>query len=508
VHIPIPAGSRRALIAAALALVVAAAALPSAAQASVIGFNDRNGTLIVTDTGTENNELLLRAIGDEIVITDSVPFSSFPTFQACRLVTQRQVSCFAGLVKTVFINTMAGNDTVEYRLPHPGAVTLGAGNDRMTGGRRQAAGRAIQPVRYVSGQFPNDPNGGFDTINFAGADRGVRLTPEDDLADDGRPGIDRENVAPGFDVIFGSQFDDSPLFGTDLPEIFNGLGGNDFIAGGHGNDLFQSYGAPDGADDYHGGPGYDSIDYFGRSRQVRVSLDNVANDGEGGEGDNVRTNVENLYGGDAGDFFESHGAFSRLDGRGGDDVLLGGAGPDTVIGGPGNDILNSGQGNDIVDSRDGQLDTIDCSQQTDTLVRDRTERSVVDCEQVTVGELRLTPRATRSVAGETARLRLSWRHPKAWKQLRTIDLRVTNGDVAVGTVTIRARGKKITSTGAVRVQRATKVATNGKTVTARLALRFDGSVAGESLQAEVEATDRRGRRQLERRAATIRIAGD
>jgi hypothetical protein len=510
VQLPIPAGSRRrtrhALIAAALLSVVAAVALPSAAQAASISFNDRDGSLFVQDNGTENNELALRVIGDRIVITDSVPFTSFPAFQACRLVNQNQASCFAPLVKHVFVNAFAGNDTVEYRLPHPGTVTLGAGNDRVSAGRREATGRAIAPVRYLPGLFANDPNGDFDTINYAGADRGVRLTPEDNLANDGRPGIDNENVAPGFDVIFGSQFDDSPLFGTDLPEIMNGLGGNDFIAGGHGNDVFQSS-FQDGADDYHGGPGRDTIDYAGRTRPVRISLDNVANDGESGERDNVRTNVENLYGGSAGDFFESHGAFSRLDGRGGDDVLLGGAGPDTLIGGPGNDILNSGQGNDHVDSRDGQLDTIDCSQDTDSLVRDRTERSIVDCEIVAIGKLRLAARSARMTAGKTARLKLSWRHPKAWKQLRTIELRLTRDDVPVGAVTIRPRGKKITGSGAVELAaKRSRIAAKGKTVTARLAVRLNASVAGATLKAEVEATDRRGRRQLERNAATIRVA--
>jgi Ca2+-binding RTX toxin-like protein len=493
---------RRALIAAVLPAAIAAVALPSAAQAVTIGL--ANGNLGVTDTGTEHNNLVLRVVGSEIVITDSVPFSPLGAGHSCRLVNQTQVFCPAGSASQVGVFTGLGNDTVGYRLPHQGHVDLGAGSDRLVAGTRQALGRAIQPVRYLADSFFG-PNG-HDEITFAGADAGVNLTPEDNLANDGRL-ADRENVGPGFETIVGSQHDDR-LFGTDLPEFFFGLGGNDFLAGGHGDDMFLSYNAQDGADDHHGGPGFDSIDYFGRNQPVRVSLDNVPSDGESGEGDNVRTNVENTYGGNAGDFFESHGAHSRLDGRGGDDVLLGGAGPDTLIGGPGLDLLNSGQGNDVVDSRDGQLDTIDCSQDTDSLVRDNTERSVVACENVAVGTLTLTPKSTTVAAGKATRLKLGWRHPKAWKQLRAIVLRVTSDDVPVGTVTIRARGKKITGTGAVRVQRATKITTTGKTVTARLALRFDDRVAGRSLKAEVEATDRRGRRQLERRAATIRIAGN
>jgi hypothetical protein len=46
----------------------------------------------------------------------------------------------------------------------------------------------------------------------------------------------------------------------------------------------------------------------------------------------------------------------------------------------------------------------------------------------------------------------------------------------------------------------------GKTVAARLAVRLDDSLAGQQLTAEVEATDTRGRRQLERDAGTVRVA--
>lgn len=47
---------------------------------------------------------------------------------------------------------------------------------------------------------------------------------------------------------------------------------------------------------------------------------------------------------------------------------------------------------------------------------------------------------------------------------------------------------------------------HGKTVAAKLALRLDKSLAGRTLKVEVEATDRRGARQLERDAATVRAA--
>jgi hypothetical protein len=53
----------------------------------------------------------------------------------------------------------------------------------------------------------------------------------------------------------------------------------------------------------------------------------------------------------------------------------------------------------------------------------------------------------------------------------------------------------------------TRLTTDGKTVTARLAVRLDDSLAGRTLTAEVAATDRRGRRQLNRAAGTVIVAG-
>jgi hypothetical protein len=77
----------------------------------------------------------------------------------------------------------------------------------------------------------------------------------------------------------------------------------------------------------------------------------------------------------------------------------------------------------------------------------------------------------------------------------------------VGEITIRPRSERITDDGAVKlVRRATRLTRKGKTVAARLALRLDDSLAGQTLRADVEATDRRGRRQLERDAAPVRVA--
>lgn len=486
---------RRALLAAALPAAAAAFALPPAAQAGTLSV--ASGHIGYTDTArTEPNDVVVRLVGDEIVITDPARIQHAGT--RCRVLNLVEARCPSGGIDSVGVSTSGGTDTVRYQLPHEGFVDLGADDDTLLAGVREAGGRAIEPLFARGGA-------GHDLVSYRAADAGVVVDLADGLANDGRPG-DREDLASDFEVLLGSEFADT-LFGTPTPDVIAGAGGRDVLAGGGGDDLFQSYAGRDGADDYHGGPGRDTIDYFGRSEPLAVSLDNVANDGERGEGDNVRSNVENISGGSAGDVLDSLGAFSRLEGRGGDDFLFGGFGPDTLIGGPGVDSLDAGDGEDVVDSRDGQLDTVDCGTGADTLMRDGSERRVVGCESFQVGAMRLAPKAVRAGAGRPVHLRLRWQHPRAWRELRRIELRLYRDGAPVGEVAIRPRGQRIAADGAVAlVRKASRLTAKGKRVSARLAIRPDRSLAGQTLKVEVEATDVRGRRQLEREAGTIRVA--
>jgi len=149
----------------------------------------------------------------------------------------------------------------------------------------------------------------------------------------------------------------------------------------------------------------------------------------------------------------------------------------------------------------------DCGTETDTLDRDSDENRVVGCEKVQVGVLGLAPKAVMAVAGKTARVRLRWRHPQTWRKLRKVELRLARDGAPVGEVTIRPRAARIAAHGAVKlVRKETRLAREGKTVTAHLAVRLDKGLVGQTLKAEVEAIDRRGARQLERNAGTVRIA--
>src|SRR5207249_6437969 len=107
-------------------------------------------------------------------------------------------------------------------------------------------------------------------------------------------------------VIKGGPGDDS-LDGAQGNDTLDGGAGNDLLTGGQGNDKLQGGDGNDGlsggsgADDMSGGPGSDFVGYIGRPTGVRVTLDDQPDDGGPGEGDNARSDIEGIYGGDGND---------------------------------------------------------------------------------------------------------------------------------------------------------------------------------------------------------------
>ena len=135
----------------------------------------------------------------------------------------------------------------------------------------------------------------------------------------------------GADVLQGTTSDDSPIAG---------LGGNDTVYGGDGDDvLYGDDGPPrndDGNDQVYGGPGDD-----------------------------------------------------RLSDNGGADLLNGGGGNDTIYAygdksasNPGEDTVKGGKGNDIIHTDDGYKDTIDCGSGIDQVYFDQNlDQVAANCEE-------------------------------------------------------------------------------------------------------------------------------
>jgi hypothetical protein len=102
---------------------------------------------------------------------------------------------------------------------------------------------------------------------------------------------------------------------------------------------------------------------------------------------------------------------------------------------------------------------------------------------------------------------MSWTHPKSWKQLRTVTLRVYRGAKAVGTITVRPHSGRLSASGAIGIVAGdSRIAHRGKTVTVKLTVRLAPSLAGKQLRLAVEATGRHGHGQLEPDAGRIHVA--
>lgn len=173
----------------------------------------------------------------------------------------------------------------------------------------------------------------------------------------------------GNDTVAGGDGNDR-VFGGDGNDLQYGDAGADFINGGAGSDRTAG-GA--GGDTVYGGSGSDLVSYASATAGVRVTIDNVANDGNGADGrtDNIRTDVERVNGSPYGDFLLGSSGANQFYGVGGNDVLKGYGGNDYLNGGGRGDRLYGGSGKDGLYAKEGYRDTaIDGGSGTDWVRRD------------------------------------------------------------------------------------------------------------------------------------------
>jgi Ca2+-binding RTX toxin-like protein len=248
-----------------------------------------------------------------------------------------------------------GNDKLSLRGTSPRGELFGrGGNDTLTGGNSNDLLEGQEGNDTLEGSYGADRmNGdaGVDTVDYrvhsytdlgTGDVVGVSSTP-DAAANDGNDLIDRsddgsgdgDNVGSDVENLLGSDGPDTLVGTLDANKLTGGAGG-DTLDGADGNDTLDGGMGPDRLD---GGPDTDTVTYASRSAPLRVKIDNVANDGEAGEGDDVRTTVENLAGGSGADVLTGSGQANSITGGEGDDVLDGGAGQDTLDGRGGTDTI-------------------------------------------------------------------------------------------------------------------------------------------------------------------------
>jgi Ca2+-binding RTX toxin-like protein len=173
-------------------------------------------------------------------------------------------------------------------------------------------------------------DGGF-VLRYGSGDK-ITLSPQSFLGAiefaDGTVWSDWEIAAHLPVTVIGTSGNDqlNSNAGSTSPQDIHGLGGNDTLAGGYGNDSL--YG-DEGRDWLYGGNGNDLLD-----------------------------------GGDDADALQGGGGNDVLDGGSGDDELSGGDGDDTLHGGAGNDRLFAEGGADVVHGDDGD-DTLEATANAD-----------------------------------------------------------------------------------------------------------------------------------------------
>jgi Ca2+-binding RTX toxin-like protein len=195
---------------------------------------------------------------------------------------------------------------------------------------------------------------GNDTVAGSASANRLRTGDGDDRVTGGS-GSDNIDGGAGNDALYGDD-------GTDT--IIDGVGA-DYVQGGTENDFLEPHGgytdpAEHGADQYRGGAGQDTLFYTDASVGVSVTMDEASNDGIPGDGDNVHSDVEIVYGtshddemvGNAGsNWFYGDDGSDRLIGAGGIDILRVSnrqGPPSHVDGGAGTDVISSAYSGDVV----------------------------------------------------------------------------------------------------------------------------------------------------------------
>ncbi len=298
-------------------------------------------TLRVLSPAGQVNVVQLTPVGGTIIVTDAVNnlAGQFP----CNPVNAHRVDCPAAAIANFRVDTNDGNDQVRNFANRPGLILTGAGNDFVFDGPNNQTillGTGNDSALAGGGRDTTSGSLGTDTVSYAnrGAGVAVRL---DNAANDGQAG-EQDNVLSDNENITGSNSNDL-LVGSAVRNVIRGLGGADLIGSLGGNDLVDGGLGPD---NMFGGTGTsDTVSYAGRAANVVVRLDNLANDGQAGEGDNAHSDFENVIGGNANDVLVGSAARNILQGANGNDFLFGLAGSfDLLIGGNGTDFGSGGAG--------------------------------------------------------------------------------------------------------------------------------------------------------------------
>jgi hypothetical protein len=375
------------------------------------------------------------------------------------------VPSLAGADSTCTYNPAAKTATVQLANPTFGSPTI----------IRPTFGFGARSIDIADG------NGGFSGC-FAAGDTTKQATVlnTDKLVVNGTPGYEHVELNEHFLTFApGATTEPSGRSGIEIA-LLTGAGGDDLSVVGTAFD--------------------DAISAYGTTLGGRVDLDN---DGDHDVSISRPSRIA-LHGAGGNDRLSGVSVFGQisqlpltLDGQEANDTLTGGRAGDLMLGGRGNDFAHAvNEGADVVSGGDDRdIAFVDPS---DTV-------TTVEQTLVKVGKLGGSAKTIHGDAGSTLSLPLTWTHPKAWKNLRSVEAIMFDGAKRVGSVKLTPAGK-VSAEGSIAIaEGASKVDHHGRTVTAKLAFEVAKSLEGQTLSVDIAATDRDGKRQVETAARSIRV---
>ena len=301
------------------------------------------------------------------------------------------------------VNGTTGNDIVQFE--SRGTETDGVIEFRV---HESVGTGALPTVNSLGVGNASD----FDTY----IDNGTAPTISDYFAVDQVRFINITTIGGSDLIILGQNVPIGALIDAgDGNDSISGSNGGDTIVANNGDDyLYGGDGADNltgsaGSDTMLGGDGRDVVDYESRTASVTVGLGILADDGEAGENDNVRDDIEIVIGGSGDDDLNANASPSSggfpvaLYGNGGNDSLTGGAASDTLVGGNGDDTMVGLGGDDYFAATfgdgTGDVDDIQGGAGNDVAVANATDLTDLGVDVVVSDTVQSAPTETGTARG-------------------------------------------------------------------------------------------------------------
>jgi Ca2+-binding RTX toxin-like protein len=256
------------------------------------------------------------------------------------------------------INTFDGDDLVTFNFgaSNPAKIDGGAGNDSLSASEGASTIWGGDGNDFIGTVTEPAYNGTMILWGGIGQDYLRGVSHNDSL--NGEGGNDKLDAGGGNDVLNGNAGNDG-LYG----DGGENAAGVDALFGGSGDDVLDG---GLGADYMEGGDGNDYVTYESRTNPVTVGLGTSADDGEAGEHDNARDDIENIIGGAGNDDLRGSASVNKIYGLGGNDLIYLHGGADYAEGGSGNDTIYGEGGNDSLYGNSG-ADRLDGGSDNDRL---------------------------------------------------------------------------------------------------------------------------------------------